>query len=567
MTSWQFLADVLVLLATALVLGTCAERIRQSAILGYLVAGTLVGPNVLAIVGQEAEVRAFAELGVALLLFAIGLEFSFQRLRRLGRVAVIGGSLQILATLAAAASAARWYGLDTRAALAVGAMVALSSTAAVLRLLADRAELDSVHGRHAVGVLLLQDLAVIPLMLMVELLGGGGTALAAAGVLGRTVLLSGLLVAVFLVLSLYVVPRVLNQQSWARSRELPILLAVVLALGSAYAAHTASLSPAMGAFVAGVLLGESSFATQIRADIASLRTLLVTLFFTSIGMLGNPTWVLDHWATVSIAVVLVTVGKSAIVWPILRMLGSTPGVAMASALCLGQIGEFSFVLAEISRGPTPLIDEDIFNLIVSTTIVTLFLTPFLVAAAPRVAERIESARGRRRRVGSGTTETAAGGRLARDIVIVGFGPAGQAVAHALYDRFRERIVVIELSPASAGRARQLGLSVQTGDALHIEVLEHAGVRQARVIAITIPDPGAVAAIVQTCRHLAPRASIVARARYHLRRGDIESAGASDVIDEEAGVGGGIATSVRRHLGEFDGDATNHDARASYASPK
>lgn len=565
MTSWQFLSDVLVLLVAALVLGTLAERIRQSAILGYLVAGTLVGPNVLAIIAQETEVRAFAELGVALLLFAIGLEFSFTRLRRLGRVALVGGSLQVAATLALGAAAARWFGLDTRGALAVGAMVALSSTAAVLRLLADRAEVDSVHGRTAVGVLLLQDLAVIPLMLMVELLSGGGTAVTAAGILGRTLVLSGGLVVIFLALSHYVVPRVLNLQSWARNRELPILLAVVVALGSAYAAHSASLSPAMGAFVAGVLLGESPFATQIRADIASLRTLLVTLFFTSIGMLGNPAWVVEHWTTVSMVVVLVTLGKSAIVWPIVRMLGSTPGVAVASALCLGQIGEFSFVLAEIARGPTPLISADVFNLIVSTTIVTLFMTPFLVAVAPRLAERIESTRGRRRGAVQDPRAAVSEGRVARDIIVIGFGPAGQAVARALYERYRDRIVVIELSPVSAGHARQLGLAVQIGDASHVDVLEHAGVRRARVMAITIPDPGAVAAIVHTCRHLASRAAIVARARYHIRRGDIESAGASDVIDEEDGVGQGIAASVRRYVDEA-GEDTARDEEDTTAAP-
>ncbi len=546
--SWQILFDILALLGAALLLGTIAERLRQSAILGYLLAGTLVGPNGLALVSQADEVRDIADLGVALLLFTIGLEFSFRRLRRLGRVALIGGSLQVVTTLLIAAAVSAGLGLKPRAAFAVGAMAALSSTACVFRLLTDRAEVDNTYGRNAVGILLLQDLAVIPLMLMVVLLTGASTPHQALVILGRTVLLAGLLVLVFLVLFNIVVPRLLNTTGWARNRELPILLAVVAALGSTYAAHAASLSPAMGAFVAGVLLGGSPFATQVRADVATLRTLLVTLFFTSLGMLGEPTWVVDHMGLVAGTVLLVTVGKTLITWPILRMLGFTHGVAVATGLCIAQIGEFSFVLAEIARDPPPVITADLFNLLVSTTIATIFVTPFLIAAAPNIATWIESTLRRYPPADGPVAANATDGPdTTRDTLIIGFGPAGQTIAQALLSQHRDRITVIELSPRMAAIARRLGLAVQVGDAVHPDVLEHAGVSRARVITITVPDPITSRTIVRLCRHLAPRAVIIARSRYHIHRWELEGAGATEVVDEEERVGLRIAAIARRRL--------------------
>ena len=332
-----------------------------------------------------------------MLLFAIGLEFSFRRLKRLGRVALLGGSLQVAATLIVAAIVATAFGLPPRAAIAVGAMIALSSTACVLRVLMDRKAIESIYGRNALGILLLQDVAVIPLMLLLITMGGEGTGVDALWVLGRTVLLGGVLVGGFLLIVNVIVPRLLDIEHWARNRELPILLAIIVALGSATAAHAVALPPAVGAFVAGVLLGGSLFATQIRADVGSLRTLLVTLFFASIGMLGDPRWVLGNWHVVAAVVLMILVGKTLIIWAIVRLLGFRHGLALATGLCLAQVGEFSFVLAEMARSPVPLIDPDVFKLIVSATLVTLFVTPFLVAAAPRAADAIESRSRTRRR--------------------------------------------------------------------------------------------------------------------------------------------------------------------------
>lgn len=539
---------MLIILGAALILGTLAEQLRQSAILGYLIAGTLVGPNVLGFVDQIDHVRAIAELGVALLLFTIGLEFSFRRLMLLGRVALLGGTLQVVTTLAIGAGIAAVSGLSWQASLAVGAIVALSSTACVLRLLTERAAIDSVYGRNALGILLLQDVAVIPMMILVVILAGGSTLSEAVWMLSRTVLLGGLLVAGFLILFNLIVPHLLSLQQWSRNREFPVLLAIVLALGSAYAAHAASLSPAMGAFVAGVLLGGTPFAAQVRSDVGSLRTVLVTLFFATIGMLSNPAWILNHWVAVVVAVLVIVIVKAAAVWAILRRLGVSHGMAVATGLAVAQVGEFSFVLAEIARtGTHPLISIDTFHLAVSSMILTLFLTPFLVTSAPHVARLVERwCRPRLSRREQGPCDPDPG-PLPSSCFIIGFGPAGQEVATALAHLQTTAITVIELNRRTAAAAQQLGLHTLIGDATHQDVLQHAGIARASVITVTVPDPAAARAIAHACRHLAPEAVVIARLRYHRRRLELELAGAHEIVDEEEFVGRRLAAMTLRRI--------------------
>ncbi|MHC5002896.1 MAG: cation:proton antiporter [Planctomycetota bacterium] len=552
METWTVLLDLLILLTAALVLGTVAERLRQSAVLGYLVAGTVVGPNVMGLVGTGGTVEQIAELGVALLLFTIGLEFSLTRLRRMGHVALVGGSLQVIVTMLAGAAVAGLLApaIGLRGALAVGAIVALSSTACVIRVLLDRAALDSLYGRGSIGILLIQDISVIPLIVMMVVLSGGGTPGQAAIVLLRTAALGiGLFGALYIVLN-FIVPRLMNIERWASNRELPILLAIVIALGSAAAAHEASISPAMGAFVAGVLLGESPFAAQIRADVASLRTLLVTLFFASIGMLGDPAWALGNWHLVTGAVLAIVAGKTLIVWAIYRMLGQAHGLALATGLCVAQVGEFSFVLTEMAHDGG-LLSDRIFRLAVSVTLVTLFATPFLVAVAPRLGGWIESRRTRRQAAApeapAAAPEAAAvSGPPTEEggVLIVGFGPAGQAVVESLHGRHAAGIEVIDLNPRNVAIARRYGVDAHVGDASHRDVLEHVGARRARAIVITIPAPDAARTIVHLCRDLAPAAKILVRARYHVRRWELQLAGAHEVVDEEEQVGRRLAARLR-----------------------
>lgn len=546
MELWHVLFDILVLLGTAMVLGVVCERLKQSAILGYMAAGTLLGPNALRVVSSGEQVESLAELGVALLLFTIGLEFSWPRLKKFGIYALGGGAGQVILTVVAGAGAGLVFGLTMKSAIAIGAIVALSSTACVLRLLISRSEIESEHGRLALGVLLMQDIAVVPLVLLVTILGDEGSMSEMSMDVFKAIAGAAVLVVVLYVVLNFVAPRILGSDSFKHNRDLPILLAIVVGLGSAWSSHKFGLSPALGAFVAGMLLAESPFATQIRADVGSLKTLLVTLFFSSIGMLGDPGWFVANLPMVLSVVVAVVVGKALVVWGVLRVLKVGHTQALSAGIVLAQVGEFSFVLAAAGRGV--LFDEELFRLLVSVTIMTMFLTPYLVSGGPRVAQfvvdRLRQVRLIRSVAPVRSSEAMDHGR---DVVLIGFGPAGQAVGEGLKG-ICDRVGVIDLNPAIESRAKAYGFRGYVGDATHSDVLEHAGIMGAKVVVIALPDPSGASSVVKIVRVVAPDAYVIARARYNRHIAELESSGAHEVVDEEAIVGGQLADRLSAFLG-------------------
>jgi CPA2 family monovalent cation:H+ antiporter-2 len=528
---WDVLFQLVALLACALGIGMLFERFGQSAILGYLVAGMLLGPGVFNVVDEGSGVPVIAELGVSLLLFAIGLEFSARRLIGLGPAAMYGGTFQVSITLGVTALAGIAFGLDGRAALALGAAVALSSTACVLRVLTDRAELEAVHGRTALGILLLQDVAVVPLVLFVTMLGGGGSIQEVGVGLLKAVGLIVALVTGFLLLSKFVLPRIMRELSLARDRELLVLLAVVLAVGSALAAHSLSLSPALGAFLAGMMLAESPFATQIRSDIGGLRIIFITLFFASVGMLGDPAWIAEHWLPVIGMTILILVGKSIIITGVALLFRLPFRHAVASGLVLAQVGEFGVVIAGISESSN-LMSEHLFRLLVSSTLLTLFATPLLIRYALPIGRKIRALipwkpdRGDDR---PDLTEIKEDKEL---VFIVGFGPSGQRVAEDLKGHAEVSPLVIDMRQNNIDLARSMGHRAVLGDASSVDFLIHHGVSNARAVVITIPDPRTSTRIVESVRTLNEKVSIIARARYHMFVNELENAGATIAVDEE-----------------------------------
>ena len=544
---WRALRGLLILLSAALVLGAAFERMKQSAMVGYLLAGALLGPNAFKLVSQDTTVAAISELGVALLLFSIGLEFSIARLAKLGFRTLIVGSMQVVVTMAAtAAIAAIW--ISVREAVVIGAIVSLSSTACVLRMLQDRAEIDSVHGRHALGILLMQDLAVVPLVLLVEFMGlqsgdGGGAGKVMSELL-RTLSLAAVLVSAFFLLCNYVLPWVFRRLQLGSNRELPILLAIATAIGSAWAAHAAGLSPALGAFVAGMLLGGSPFAHQIRADIGVMRTLFVTIFFGSIGMLAEPAWIVQNLPAVLAVVVAFVFGKGIVIWAILRVVRVPHRHAIASGTALAQVGEFSFVLAGVATA-SGVLTQDHFRLLVAATIITLFLTPLCVGRALVVGEWIENLLCRLNLASPIERSEAAGiAAPAGHVIIVGFGPAGRRVAEALRQSGR-KVIICELNSKSARQAQDLGFEGHVGDAGSDEVLDHAHLESAGALVVTLPDHLATIQLVRMARSKAPNLHVVARARYHRYADDIAAAGADAVVDEEDHVGRRLGIEARK----------------------
>ncbi len=535
MEFWTLLMQILLLLVTAFLMGVLAERLKQSPIIGYLLAGILIGPWVF----NSDAISQLAELGVALLLFSIGLEFSFQRLKRMGAIALGGGTLQVCGTLTVFALGFLIF-RPLGESLALGAMVALSSTAVVMRVLVGRAEIDSPRGRNALGILLLQDIAVVPLVIMVTMIGQGGSETPIYVAVMKTVFGAAGLVVLFYGLFYFLVPLLLKSKTVNASRDLIILLAIIAAIGSAWLAHFVGLSPALGAFIAGMMLAECEFAAQIRSDIGTIRTLFVTLFFTSIGMLAVPQWMLYHihWIAAGLAVMII--GKVLIIYGIARLFGNPRTQALATGITLAQVGEFSFVLATAARGFS-LVDENTFNWIVSVTIMSIFLSPYMVSHGDKMAQeimRIISSKGARPVLPEDETAS----ETSEQIIIIGFGPAGQNVAAGLLEN-GIKPSVLEMRPAMARIARENGLTVHMGDAGHEEVLLHSGLAGACLVVVTIPDPRSVRDIVKNIRRLSPGSTVIARSRYNRHTAEINKAGAHLTVDEEEIVGEQLAKHV------------------------
>ena len=554
MAFWDVLTEILILLAGALVLGAVFERFRQSAILGYLLAGLLLGPGgPLQWVHGDEFVNAIAELGVSLLLFVIGLEFSIRRLLRIGAVGLGGGSLQVIVTCLLAAGAARLVGLSGSESVAVGAVVALSSTACVLRVLADRAEMDSVTGRTCLGVLLLQDMAVVPLVLLVTMLGDESATVGRIVVgMGTSALLIACLAGGMYLVSAYVLPRVMRDPTMSRNRELAILLSMVLALGSAWVAHELDLSPAIGAFIAGILLAESPFAVQVRADVGALRALFVTLFFASVGMLGDVAWIIENWVLIAATVSVIIVGKTLITTVVVRLFMSRTRHAAGAGLSLAQVGEFSFVLAQVAyAGGTGVLGAQTFKLFVSSTLVTLFFTPYLVAGGPKFGRLMQRVVYRLGLEKTDQAEPSEGGEPRHGhIVVIGFGPAAQRM-HARMFKKHGKVLVVDLNPRNLTLARSMGLDVQVGDATNPELVGHLHIETALAVIVAIPDHRAVVTVIRHVRNLSSTTPIIARSRYHSYAVDINRAGATVAVDEEDWVGRRLGLEVNRLIRRAD----------------
>lgn len=558
---WRPLLDILLLLSVAMVLGVVAERLKQSAVVGYLIAGTLIGPGALGWVATEEHILHIAELGVALLLFTIGLEFSPRQLFQLGPVPLVVGPLQVVLTTMAGMGGGILAGLPMRESLVIGAMTALSSTACVLRVLRDRAELDSQYGRVALGILLVQDAAVVPLVLIVTALAGGGTFGAIAAKMAISIVLATLLVGVFYFVFNWLIPKVLIMPTWRRNRDLPVLLTVCIAGGAAWSANALELSPALGAFVAGVLLAVSPFATQIQADIQPLRAVLVTLFFAAIGMFGDVVWFVNHLGPVITILVAIVLGKIAIVALLTWSLRMPLQFAVAAGFCLAQIGEFSFVLVTIAResaAAEPLLSEGTFRAMVSATILSLLVTPYLVAVGPRAGSWLESQLRKHGLFGRKTSaaqplpdidDEESHSAVSDGILIIGFGPAGQRVAEELLADRRDRLVVVDMNIENVDVAKLYGIDAHVGDATQTDVMLHAGILRAAVVVIAVPNPAAVRRLIHHVRHLAPEVVIIARSRHHIYRWELLRAGAHEVIDEEEQVGLRLAEAVAHALPE------------------
>lgn len=519
-----FLSELLVLLAVATAGVALFERLNLPAIAGFLVMGALVGPGGAGLIDDPERVRELAELGVVFLLFEIGLELPLGRLRLLWRPALFSGGLQVVATLAVVSFTAAMLGLEWRNAVVLGALVAMSSTALVMRLLTERGEVHTPHGQMAIGILLFQDLCVVPFLLLVPILAdesGRG----AAGV-GLDLARALFALFAFYVVARFVLPPLLDRIARMRSRELFTMVGLLTVLGSAVIAEKIGLTLSVGAFVGGLVLSMTPYARQLFAEVVPLRGLLIGVFFTAVGMLFDWRAASEQWSAILIYTGLVVVLKSGLIVLIIAyVLGQGTRLGVLTGLTLAQTGEFSFVLA-VAASQAGLLDDSLRQVFVAGSISTLILTPFLVEAAPRIAAFI----GRRRRtirIGADDTPHGPGGH----VVLIGFGLGGQNLARVLESR-KIPFVAIERNAVTVRTALQLKQRVIYGDATRLELLHSVDVASAKLVVVAISDAIATGEVVSRVREMSPDVPILARTRFVREVDGLERAGVTQVVVEE-----------------------------------
>jgi CPA2 family monovalent cation:H+ antiporter-2 len=546
MEDLRLVVDLVLALGAAFLGGMVAQRLGQPVLLGYIIAGILIGPNTPGLVADRERVMVLANLGVAFLMFALGVEFSFGELRRVRRVALIGGGIQIPLTILLGAGAGYLAGWPTRAMLILGGAFAISSSIVALKLLLGRGEIESPQGRVAIGLGIVQDLSLVPMLALLPVLAGDEPNLAAA--LLRSIGTAAVALAAVVVLGTRLVPHLLYPVARTGSRELFLLTIVVIALGTALASHEAGLSFALGAFLAGLVVSESEFSSQVLAEIIPLRDLFSTLFFVSVGMLLDPVFLLSHLGLVIGLVAALVVGKLLIVGGALLAAGVDHRTATLAASLMAQMGEFSFVLAGVGLAEG-IINGDQYGVILAVALGSILLAPLVLTTVPSlavVAERLPGVAAQER--AQAGAEPPAGERpLAGHVVICGYGRVGAELGAALQRR-GFAYTVIELNPAIVRELRREGVSAFYGDSAAEALLLRAGIEHARTLAVATPDLVAAQAAIGHARRLNPRIRVIARATAGGEVTTLADSGAGEVVQPEFEAGMEFVRQVLRWHG-------------------
>lgn len=500
----DLVADLALILIAALAGGFLAQRLGQPLIVGYILAGVAVGPFTGGFtVTNVHNVEQLAELGVALLLFALGLELSFRELAPVRAVALGGATIQILLTVAIGFGIGRLaLGWDWQPSLWFGALISLSSTMVALKTLQAQGRLGTLSSRVMLGILIVQDLAVVPLMIVLPELSDPTGDFARIGLAAlRAVLLLGLIVFV----STTIVPRMMAFVARWNSRELFFLATITLAVGVGYLTFLAGLSMALGAFVAGLVVNESEYSHQALSDIIPLRDLFGMIFFVSVGMLLDPLVAWRQLGVLALLVLLIAAAKAGILGVVVRLFGYWNIVPLAVAFTLFQVGEFAFVLARVGLS-SGAISNEVYTLTLNTAIATMALTPMVSGLTPALYAWLWRQRDRE----ALETINVPGTGLANHVVIAGAGRVGRSIANALV-RLKLPFVLIELDDRRVQQAKEAGLPLIYGDASQAVVLEAAKLGAARALLVTVPSFPDVRSIVRVARQLRPDVPVIARA--------------------------------------------------------
>lgn len=528
----QLFTDLLIILLASVPVAFLCVRLKLPLIAGFMVAGMAIGPYGLGLIKDTGAIEVLAEIGVMLLLFTIGLEFSPSRLKEMRRNVLIGGGLQVTITLAAVTAVAILLGRAWNQALFFGFLIALSSTAIVLKSYVERNEVDSPHGRVSIGILIFQDLSILIMLLLIPLIGNVGEMTLAEAL--KQLAISVAAMAAIVVASWFLIQPLLSKIVSLRSPEVFLLTVVFLLMAFSWATSHFGMSLALGAFIAGVVIANSDYSHQSETEVLPFRDVFNSIFFVSIGLLLSLETLFENIGFVAVLVVTLMAVKALVVWMVVRILGNPQRVAVVAALGLAQIGEFSFVLAKAGQGAGLLPDAD-YQSFLAASVISMLATPFLIAWAPNIGFAMQKvlsdgARGEIENCEDDIHMTSSGG-LTQHVIIVGYGLNGRNLARVLRT-VGVPYTILDLQADVVKKAKADGEKINFGDATRRDVLLHAGIEGAWVLVLALSDPPAARRAVTQARQCNPNLHIIVRTRYTSEITELTGLGANEVIPEE-----------------------------------
>ena len=550
------LQDIVIILGLSIVIILVFQKLKLPAILGFLLAGIIAGPHAFNLISSQHDVELLSEIGIIFLLFVIGIELSLKGLASIKKIIFLGGGLQVGGTILATAGISTALGLPLNTSIFLGFLFSLSSTAIVLKLLQEKGEISTPHGKIGLGILIFQDIVVVPMMLFTPLLAGETpNILTTVGIMILKILL--VLVIVY-ILAQYVAPKIFGWVVKTKNQELFILTVVVFCFGVAWLTSTVGLSLALGAFIAGLIISESDYSHQATANVLPFREIFISFFFISVGTLLN----LDFFAEnilIIIGLVLAVVLLKMLVIGVTVLILKFPARTMFLAIfSLFQVGEFSLLLSGVGK-ESGIIPENIYQYFLAISIITMGITPFLIESAPRITYALLKAPippAVRKRLENIKRSTKADEEFSEEnlkdhLVLIGYGINGSNISKAA-QKAEIPYVIIDANPEAFDKAKELKEPVIFGDAINTTILKHAHVQEARVIVIAISDAGATRKMLTSIRQLTKTATIIVRTKYVKEMEEVLRLGADEVIPEEFETSIEIFTRVlKKYLVPFD----------------
>ncbi|MGZ5098714.1 MAG: cation:proton antiporter domain-containing protein [Usitatibacter sp.] len=533
----------LILLASAVAVVVVFRQLSLPAILGYLLVGAIVGPNALALVAATEDQRYLAEFGVVFLMFSVGLEFSLPQLMGMRRTVFGFGGAQVAAILALAVAGSMLLGESWRTGLVLGGVIAMSSTAIISKMLAERMQLHSEYGRQVMGVLLFQDLAVIPLLVLIPALALTGGQM--AGAIGVALAKAAVVLAIVLFLGQRMMRPLFNVVALQKSSELFVLFVLLVTLGLAWVTELAGLSLALGAFLAGMLISETEYRYQVEDYIKPFRDVLLGLFFVTIGMLLDMRALAQHWVAVLAVFLLLLAAKFALIFVLARLFGNQKPAALRSALALAPAGEFGFVLLALARREGAL-DEGTLQIVLAASLLSMLAAPLIIARMERIVLYFIESEWTQRVVALHNLAVRSMSTKGH-VIVCGYGRSGQALAQFL-ERDKVPIIALDSDPERVREAAAAGDSVVYGDASRREVLVAAALSRATAVVVSFADTSKALAILAHVRELRPDVPVIVRTFDDTDVERLKRAGAAEIVAEVVEGSLMLATQTMMQLG-------------------